>query len=194
MGKSDTHNMYASFTDPNMPHVHFPRAVPVHGSLPRRPNRVGRTLLLSRKKAPDTIHSTMADWCAGLPPSFSLRNQVVSSLVWLWWIIDLARFEFESGIVLFYFSLTFVSFGESRSLVSWCAGGRCNMACSDEDCGRSRRPGAEDRGWLHRSDTRWPSGRQVGWRRVRSTPGTWRLGARVSWLSLKTKVDGLWMV
>jgi hypothetical protein len=29
------------------------------------------------------------------------------------------------------------------------------MACSDEDRGRSRRPGAEDRGWSHRSDTRW---------------------------------------
>jgi hypothetical protein len=27
--------------------------------------------------------------------------------------------------------------------------------------------------------------------RVRSAPGTWRLGARVSWLSLKTKVDNL---
>jgi hypothetical protein len=25
------------------------------------------------------------------------------------------------------------------------------MACSDEGCGRSRRPGAEDRRWLHRS-------------------------------------------
>jgi hypothetical protein len=37
---------------------------------------------------------------------------------------DLARFEFESGIVLFCFSFTFVSFGESRLLVSWCAGGR----------------------------------------------------------------------
>jgi hypothetical protein len=23
------------------------------------------------------------------------------------------------------------------------------MACSDEDCGRSRRPSAEDRGWSH---------------------------------------------
>jgi hypothetical protein len=29
---------------------------------------------------------------------------------------------------------------------------------------------------------------QVRWRRVRSAPGTWRLEARVSWLSLKTKV------
>jgi hypothetical protein len=66
------------------------------------------------------------------------------------------------------------------------------MACSDEDRGRSRRPGAEDRGWSHRSDTRWPGGREVGWRRVWSTPDTWRLEARVSWLSLKTKVvEGL---
>jgi hypothetical protein len=76
-------------------------------------------------------------------------------------------------------------------LVSWCAGVRCSMACSDEDRGRSRRPGAEDRGWSHRSGTRWLGGPEVGWRRVRSAPDTWRLGARVSWLSLKTKVvDG----
>jgi hypothetical protein len=31
--------------------------------------------------------------------------------------------------------------------------------------------------------------REVGWRRVRSAPDTWRLGACVSWLSLKTKID-----
>jgi hypothetical protein len=48
-------------------------------------------------------------------------------------------FEFESEIVLFYFSFTFGSFGESRLLISWCAGDRCGMACSDEDRGRSRR-------------------------------------------------------
>jgi hypothetical protein len=30
-------------------------------------------------------------------------------------------------------------------LVSWCGGGRCGMACSNEDRGWSRRPGAEDR-------------------------------------------------
>jgi hypothetical protein len=35
------------------------------------------------------------------------------------------------------------------------------------------------------------SGREVGWHRVRAAPGTWRLGVRVSWLSLKTMVDGL---
>jgi hypothetical protein len=100
----------------------------------------------------------------------------------------LARVEFESGIVLFCFSFTFVSFGESRLLVSWCAGGRCGMVCSDEDHGRSRSPYAEDRGWSHRSGTRWPGSREVGWHRVRSALGMWRLGAQVSWLSLKTKV------
>jgi hypothetical protein len=63
----------------------------------------------------------------------------------------LAKFEFESGIGLFCFYFIFVSFGESCLLVSWCVGGRCGMACSDEDHGRSRRPGVEDRGWSHRS-------------------------------------------
>jgi hypothetical protein len=62
------------------------------------------------------------------------------------------------------------------------------MASSDEDRGRSRRPGAEDRGWSHRSGTRWPGGREVRWHRVRSASRTRRLEAQVSWLSLKTKV------
>jgi hypothetical protein len=57
----------------------------------------------------------------------------------------LARFEFESGTISFCFPFIFVSFGESRLLVSWCAGGRCGMACSNEDRGRSRRPSAETR-------------------------------------------------
>jgi hypothetical protein len=56
------------------------------------------------------------------------------------------RFEFEFRIVLHYFFFTFVSFGESRLLVSWCAGGRCGMSCSDENRGKSRRTGAEDQG------------------------------------------------
>jgi hypothetical protein len=101
------------------------------------------------------------------------------------------RFKFESGIVSFCFPFTFVSFGEPHLLVSLCAGGRCGMACSDEDRDRSRRSGAEDQGWSHKSGTRWPGGREVGWHRVRSAPSTWRLGAWVSRLSLKTKVDGL---
>jgi hypothetical protein len=62
------------------------------------------------------------------------------------------------------------------------------MVCNDEDRVRSRRPSAEDRGWSHRLDTWWPGDREVGWRHVRSAPDTWRLEARVSWLSLKTKV------
>jgi hypothetical protein len=33
----------------------------------------------------------------------------------------MARFEFKFGIVSFCFSFTFVSFGESHLLVSWCA-------------------------------------------------------------------------
>jgi hypothetical protein len=68
------------------------------------------------------------------------------------------------------------------------------MTCNDEDRSRSRRLGAEDQGWSHRSGTRWLSDREVGWRRVRSTSCMWRQGAQVSWLSLKTKVDDLLVV
>jgi hypothetical protein len=60
------------------------------------------------------------------------------------------------------------------------------MACSDENRDRSRRLDVEDRGWSYRSGTRWPGDREVEWRRVRSAPYTWRRGARVSWLNLKT--------
>jgi hypothetical protein len=61
------------------------------------------------------------------------------SLTWV-------RFEFESVIVSFCFSFIFISFEESCLLVSWCAGGRCGMACSGKDHGSSRGSGAEDRG------------------------------------------------
>jgi hypothetical protein len=71
------------------------------------------------------------------------------------------RFEFEFVIVSFCFFI-FVSFGESHLLISWCAGGRCDMVCSNDDRGKSRRPGAEDRGWSHRSGTRWPGDQEVG--------------------------------
>jgi hypothetical protein len=37
------------------------------------------------------------------------------------------------------------------------------MTYSDEDRVRSRRPGVEDRVWSHRSGTRWPGDREVGW-------------------------------
>jgi hypothetical protein len=56
-------------------------------------------------------------------------------------------FEFEFEMFrLFYFYLCFISFGESRLLVSWCAGGKCGMTGSDEDHDRSRRSGAKNRG------------------------------------------------
>jgi hypothetical protein len=78
------------------------------------------------------------------------------------------------------FSFYLVSFRESCLLHSWCAGARCGMACSDDDRVINRRPGVEDWGWSHRLGTQWSGDREVGWRRVRSAPGTWRLGARVS--------------
>jgi hypothetical protein len=43
-----------------------------------------------------------------------------------------------------------------------------------------------------RSGTRRPDGREVWWCCVRSAPCTRRGGALVSWLSLKTKVDGFY--
>jgi hypothetical protein len=54
------------------------------------------------------------------------------------------------------FTFIFVSVGESYLLVSWCASGMCGMSCSDEDRGRSRRLGAEDRGWSHGLSTQSP--------------------------------------
>jgi hypothetical protein len=61
----------------------------------------------------------------------------------------MSRFEFEFGTFLWFYAITFIfcSCGESRLLVSWCVGHRCDMVGSDEDRGRSRRPGAENRGW-----------------------------------------------
>jgi hypothetical protein len=44
------------------------------------------------------------------------------------------------------------------------------MTCSDEDRGRTRRPGTEDPGWSHRSGTRWPGDQEVRWCYVRSAP------------------------
>jgi hypothetical protein len=35
------------------------------------------------------------------------------------------------------------------------------MAGSNEDRGRSRRPGAEEQGWSQRSGTRWPDDQEV---------------------------------
>jgi hypothetical protein len=45
-------------------------------------------------------------------------------------------------------------------LVSWCVGDKCDMEGSNEDLGRSRRPSAEDWGWLS-------TGRVLGGRTIR---------------------------
>jgi hypothetical protein len=39
-----------------------------------------------------------------------------------------------------------ISCGESCLLILWCVDDRCSMSGSDEDCGRSRRHGAEEQG------------------------------------------------
>jgi hypothetical protein len=51
--------------------------------------------------------------------------------------------------------------GESCLLVSWCAGDKCGMVGSDKDHGKSRKPGVEDWGWSHRSDTRWSDNQAI---------------------------------
>jgi hypothetical protein len=104
------------------------------------------------------------------------------------------RFEFEYGIVCFVFLLSLFRLENcvclSRSVqvagVAWRASMRTVAGVGDlvQRTGR----------WSHRSGTQWPGGQEVGWRHVRSAPGTWRLGARVSWSSLKTNVDGLSVV
>jgi hypothetical protein len=60
-------------------------------------------------------------------------------------------------VVLLYY---LCSYGESRLLVLWCAGGRCDIVNSDEDRNKSMRPGAEGRGWS--STGRVLGGRAIG--------------------------------
>jgi hypothetical protein len=60
------------------------------------------------------------------------------------------------------FTFIFVSSGESCLLVSWCTDGRRGMMGSNENHDRSRRPGAENWGWSHSSDTQWPYDWKVG--------------------------------
>jgi hypothetical protein len=59
----------------------------------------------------------------------------------------MSRFEFKSRTVSWFYHIILVSCGESILLVLWCAGVWCDMADSDENRGRSRKPGAEDRRW-----------------------------------------------
>jgi hypothetical protein len=119
---------------------------------------------------------------------------------------------------LFYFSFTFVSLGESCLLIPSCAGGRCDITCSDEDHDRSSRHGAANRRWSYRSGTqdraiersgdtvcgllrahRHEERRFLSWAlKPRSTIYQWfdlkTLGRFLIGLCLKTDDDGLWVV
>jgi hypothetical protein len=75
------------------------------------------------------------------------------------------------------FTFIFVLCGESCLLVSWCAGDSYDMACSDEDHGRSRRPGADNRGWSN-------TGQQLGGRTIE------RLGDAVCGLHYEMRSEG----
>jgi hypothetical protein len=73
-----------------------------------------------------------------------LRNQVIISL----FDCDesLTCYGLNSNLRHFGgFYLYLGTCGESRLLVLWCVGDRCDMVGSDKNHDRSRRPGAEDR-------------------------------------------------
>jgi hypothetical protein len=100
----------------------------------------------------------------------------------------LARFKFKFWTVLFFFLLplfrsenhVYLSGGVQVAGVAWHAATRTMAGVGD----LVQRTG-------HGHTGRVLGGRAVGWRRVRSAPGTWRRGARVSWLSLNSKVGDL---
>jgi hypothetical protein len=84
--------------------------------------------------------------------------------------------------------------GESRLLISWCAGDRYDMADSDKNRGRSRRPGTEDRRWSNIS-------RILGDRMIGSSGdavcGLHRVQGdeeHIFWFDLKIKDDDLSVV
>jgi hypothetical protein len=70
-GKPDTHNTYTSRASPCTSHICFLWAVHVRDNLSLAINNIGQTLLLLRKRAPDTIPSTPANPSTGPPHSFS---------------------------------------------------------------------------------------------------------------------------
>jgi hypothetical protein len=107
----------------------------------------------------------------------------------------LPQFEFEFKKFSWFYLCYLSSCGKSCLLVSWCAGDRCDITGSDEDCGRNRRPGAEDRRW---SSICW-----VLSDRTIEMSGDTLYGfhhaprceeQRFFWFALKTKVDGLSVV
>jgi hypothetical protein len=57
-GKLNQHDTYASHASLHTPGVRFLRVVPIRGNLSQAMNSVGWTLLLPRKRAPDTTPSS----------------------------------------------------------------------------------------------------------------------------------------
>jgi hypothetical protein len=74
-GKVDQHDTYAFHASSRTPSIRFLWAVPVRGNLSQTTNSVVRTLLLPRKRSPDTIPSP-AEWSTGSPPSFSPNTAI----------------------------------------------------------------------------------------------------------------------
>jgi hypothetical protein len=60
-------------------------------------------------------------------------------------VLLLPRFEFKSRKLRWFYP--YLSCVENCVCLSWCACDRCDIAGSDEDRGRSRRAGVDDRGW-----------------------------------------------
>jgi hypothetical protein len=69
-GKPDQHDMNAFHASPRMSGVRFLWAFHIRGNLLQAINSIGRTLLLSRKRAPDTTLSP-AERSIGPPHTFS---------------------------------------------------------------------------------------------------------------------------
>jgi hypothetical protein len=78
-GKTDAHDTYASRTNLRTSYIRFLRAAHIRGNLSQGIINVGRTLLLMRKRAPDTTPSP-TEWSTGLPPSFS-PNTVIEVIM-----------------------------------------------------------------------------------------------------------------
>jgi hypothetical protein len=76
--KPNTHDTYASCTDPHTPLIHFLRAVPICGNLSRWPNRL-RQIHCSREKVLPTPPLSPTEWPAG-PTSVSLPNTTIEAV------------------------------------------------------------------------------------------------------------------
>jgi hypothetical protein len=82
------------------------------------------------------------------------------------------------------------SYVQSCLLVSWCVGDRCDIAGSDEDRGRSRRPGVEDQEWS--TTCRWVSWFGPRNRQLWFSDLSLKITVRVSWFGPQNQVgDGL---